>query len=172
MASFVGSAPPRRAEWSVDDAARFAALKEFKLLQLLSSDKKALATARRLGFMFGHTQTQPHPPADSAGGAAASSPTDAADASSSARSEAPPRVRQRPARSAQPAARAPAQPQTHPHAAAVGDAAAATAVVPPVTGDPPAAGPLRANAKKRASCCQYGSIGTGNHTLPVVASGC
>ena len=59
MASFVGSAPPRRAEWSVDDAARFAALKEFKLLQLLSTDKKALATARRLGFMFGHTQTQP-----------------------------------------------------------------------------------------------------------------
>ena len=54
MASFVGSAPPRRAEWSVDDAARFAALKEFKLQQLLSTDKKALATARRLGFMFGH----------------------------------------------------------------------------------------------------------------------
>jgi hypothetical protein len=33
----------------VDDPARFAAFKEFKLLQLLSTDKKALATARRLG---------------------------------------------------------------------------------------------------------------------------
>jgi hypothetical protein len=40
MASIVGSAPPRRAEWSVDDAARFAALKEFKLLQLLSLDRQ------------------------------------------------------------------------------------------------------------------------------------
>eukprot|EP00966_Prymnesium_polylepis_P052469 1215206-Prymnesium_polylepis.1 len=60
MASFVRSAPPRRTEWSLEDAERFAALKEFKLLQLLSTDKNALATARRLGFLFGHTQTQPH----------------------------------------------------------------------------------------------------------------
>eukprot|EP00966_Prymnesium_polylepis_P072265 1678605-Prymnesium_polylepis.1 len=56
MASFVRSAPPRRAEWSLEDAAQFAALKEFKLLQLLSTDKKALATACRLGFLFGHTR--------------------------------------------------------------------------------------------------------------------
>ena len=33
--------------WSVDDASTFAAQKEFKLLQLLSTDKKAFATARR-----------------------------------------------------------------------------------------------------------------------------
>ena len=46
MASFVGSAPLRRTEWTVEDAARFAALKEFKLLQLRSADKKAFATAR------------------------------------------------------------------------------------------------------------------------------
>ena len=47
MASFVGSAPLRRAEWTVADAARFAALKEFDLLKVLSTDAKALATARR-----------------------------------------------------------------------------------------------------------------------------
>jgi len=71
MASFVGSAPLRRSEWTVEEAARFAALKEFKLLQLLSTDKKALrATARRLGFLFGQTQTQPHVPAVPAGDAA------------------------------------------------------------------------------------------------------
>ena len=66
MASFVRCAPPRPLqtppEWSLEDAACFffffffAALKEFKLLQLLSTDKKALATARRLGFLFGHTR--------------------------------------------------------------------------------------------------------------------
>ena len=38
------------AAWSVDDASTFAAQKEFKLLQLLSNDKKALVTARRLGL--------------------------------------------------------------------------------------------------------------------------
>ena len=47
MASFAGR---RRASvpWSVDDASTFAAQKEFKLLQLLSTDKKALATGASL----------------------------------------------------------------------------------------------------------------------------
>ena len=48
MASFARRRPP--AAWSVDDASTFAALKEFKLLQLLSADKKAFATARRLAL--------------------------------------------------------------------------------------------------------------------------
>ena len=39
--------PRRRMAWSVDNASTFAAQKEFKLLQLLSTDKKAFATARR-----------------------------------------------------------------------------------------------------------------------------
>eukprot|EP00966_Prymnesium_polylepis_P307096 7096639-Prymnesium_polylepis.1 len=39
MASFCRSAAPPRREWTVEDAARFAALKEFKLLQLLSTDR-------------------------------------------------------------------------------------------------------------------------------------
>ena len=49
MASFARRRPPA-AVWSVDDASTFAALKEFKLLQLLSADKKAFATARRLAL--------------------------------------------------------------------------------------------------------------------------
>ena len=51
MASFAGrrrAVPP----WSIDDASTFAALKEFKLLQLLATDKKALTTACRLGLSF------------------------------------------------------------------------------------------------------------------------
>jgi hypothetical protein len=51
MASFARRWSPAAA-WSVDDASTFAAQKEFKLLQLLSTDKKALATARRLGGYF------------------------------------------------------------------------------------------------------------------------
>ena len=53
MASFAARRPPAAA-WSVDEASTYAALKEFKLLQLLSTDKKALATARRLGFFGGY----------------------------------------------------------------------------------------------------------------------
>ena len=41
-------------QWSVDEASTFAALKEFKLLQLPSTDKQALTTARRLGLSFSH----------------------------------------------------------------------------------------------------------------------
>ena len=49
MASFARRWSPAAA-WSVDDASTFAAQKEFKLLQLLSNDKKAFVTARRLGL--------------------------------------------------------------------------------------------------------------------------
>jgi len=41
MASFLRSSSPPRREWSVADAALFAARKEFELLKLLSTDKKA-----------------------------------------------------------------------------------------------------------------------------------
>ena len=46
------------AVWSVDDASTFAAQKEFKLLQLLSTDKKAFSTARRLGLFSAQPQPQ------------------------------------------------------------------------------------------------------------------
>ena len=72
MASFLRSAAPPRREWSLEEAALFAVRKEFELLKLLSTDKMALATARRLGFLFGQTQMQPQtPPAANAGGVAA-----------------------------------------------------------------------------------------------------
>ena len=66
MASFVGR---RRAApaWSIDDASTFAALKEFKLLQLLSTDKKALTTARRLGLSFSQSQSRSPSSASAAG---------------------------------------------------------------------------------------------------------
>lgn len=57
MASFARRRSPAAA-WSVDDASTFAAQKEFKLLQLLSTDKKALATARRLGLYSTQPQLQ------------------------------------------------------------------------------------------------------------------
>ena len=44
-----GAAPARRA-WTVEESAVFAARRDFELLVLLSSHKKALMTARRLGF--------------------------------------------------------------------------------------------------------------------------
>jgi hypothetical protein len=82
MASFARRWSPAAA-WSVDDASTFAAQKEFKLLQLLSTDKKALATARRLGFF----QQQPQPPGKASAaqaGSAASCPPGAGAAPASA----------------------------------------------------------------------------------------
>ena len=57
MASFTRRRSPAAA-WSVDDASTFAAQKEFKLLQLLSTDKKAFTTARRLGLFSTQPQSQ------------------------------------------------------------------------------------------------------------------
>ena len=47
MASF--SWRPSR-PWSIYECALFAARKEFELLKLLATDKKAMAAARRLGL--------------------------------------------------------------------------------------------------------------------------
>jgi len=63
MASFARRS--LRPAWSVEEHALFAARKEYELLRLLSGDKKALATARRLGAF---RQSQPHLPAVAAGG--------------------------------------------------------------------------------------------------------
>jgi hypothetical protein len=49
----------------VEEHALFAARKEFELLKLLATNKKALATARRLGAF--HPQPQPPSPAAAAG---------------------------------------------------------------------------------------------------------
>ena len=156
MASFLRSAAPPRREWSLEEAALFAARKEFELLKLLSTDKKALATARRLGFLFGQTQMQPQtPPAASAGGVAAARPAGAADDASVAPLAAPRRARRRSARRAQPAEWAHPQPQTHTSAAAAdGDAAAPPARVarPEVVRADDAAS--RVNARQRRSAAR------------------
>ena len=59
MASFAGR---RRTSvpWSIDDASTFAAQKKFKLLQLLSNDKKALATGEGYNFLSNLVQFPIH----------------------------------------------------------------------------------------------------------------
>jgi hypothetical protein len=49
-------ASPRQDSWTIEQCALFAARRDFELLRLLSTDKKAFTTARRLGGLF----SQPH----------------------------------------------------------------------------------------------------------------
>ena len=51
---------PARAvpERSVSDAAEIAALTQFRLIQMLSTDRRALTTARLLGVPLGNGQVQ------------------------------------------------------------------------------------------------------------------
>ena len=77
MASF--SRRPSR-PWTIDECALFAARKEFELLKLLSTDKKAMAAARRLGLHA--VQPQPLPAKATAGKPAAASTRKPADAQS------------------------------------------------------------------------------------------
>ena len=58
MASFCRPGQPSRSAWSIEDSARFAALKEYELLRLLAKDKHALAAARRLGGITGRAAQQ------------------------------------------------------------------------------------------------------------------
>jgi pyruvate/2-oxoglutarate dehydrogenase complex dihydrolipoamide acyltransferase (E2) component len=89
MASFA-SRPLR--PWSVEEHAVFAARKEFELLKLLATDKKALATARRLSAFRPHPQPPSPAVADGARKAAAAPPPVAAAPTASA---AAPNSRQR-----------------------------------------------------------------------------
>ena len=47
-----GVVPSADDRWSPEEAAEFAALRDFRLLQLLASDRRAFAVARQLG-VFG-----------------------------------------------------------------------------------------------------------------------
>ena len=51
QAFFRAAAARPRSAWSPEECAVFEARREFELLKLLSSDKEAFATARRLGFI-------------------------------------------------------------------------------------------------------------------------
>ena len=96
MASF--SRRPSR-PWTIDECALFAARKEFELLKLLATDKKAMAAARRLGL---HA-VQPQPlPAKATAGKPAVTPTrtSTADAPSTAPSKQNSRRKRSAARSA------------------------------------------------------------------------
>ena len=96
MASF--SRRPSR-PWTIDECALFAARKEFELLKLLATDKKAMAAARRLGLHA--VQPQPLPAKATAGKPAATSTrTSTADAPSTAPSKKNSRRKRSAARSA------------------------------------------------------------------------
>ena len=87
MASFLHR-PQRHADWSVEDCALYAARKEFELLKLLSTDKRALATARRLGLFqaAGHPHApSPSPTAAALGGDSPGDSVGADDASAKPR---------------------------------------------------------------------------------------
>ena len=58
--AFLRAARPAGREWTVEEAAVYAARRDYELLKLLSGDKKALRTARVLGVQLGGQQHTPH----------------------------------------------------------------------------------------------------------------
>ena len=82
MAAFFHAAAARpRSAWSPEEAAVFSARRDFELLRLLSTDKKAFAMARRLGFMTSCAGASPkHGAAARAAGAASVAQQAPADA--------------------------------------------------------------------------------------------
>ena len=60
MASFLRAARPTGREWTVEEAAVYAARRDFELLKLLATDKRALRTARVLGMQVGVQQQMQH----------------------------------------------------------------------------------------------------------------
>ena len=59
--SFLKAARPAGREWSVEEAAVYAARRDYELLKLLSKDRSALRTARILGLQLGGLQQQTQP---------------------------------------------------------------------------------------------------------------
>lgn len=115
-----------RATWSVEESALFAARKEFELLKLLSTDKKALATARRLGLFVNRTESHSHKSTAAVDGAGAATSSKPAAAAAPAPSGCHPRPPRRPVKRARPGERdEQSQPQPLQSADAVGGAAAA-----------------------------------------------
>ena len=59
MTAWPAAARPAGREWTVEEAAVYAARRDYELLKLLSGDKKALRTARVLGMQLGGQQQTP-----------------------------------------------------------------------------------------------------------------
>ena len=59
--AFLRAARPAGREWTVEEAAVYAARRDYELLKLLADDKKALRTARILGMQIGGQQRQQQP---------------------------------------------------------------------------------------------------------------
>jgi hypothetical protein len=138
---------PPRPSWSLAERARYGAVRDFELLKLLATDRKAFTTARRLDLFQSHPQ--PHPLAAAMSGAdAAVAPGVAAAAAAAASSGSPSSASRRAARSVRPAAVA--HPHPPPPAIAVGReaGAAVSSTRDRPVGDAPAPA---ANARRRRS---------------------
>jgi len=140
-----------RPAWSIEDHALFAARKEFELLKLLSTDKKALAMARRLGAL----QLQSHPSAVAAGGRVAAGASGTAASAHAARPRNPhvPDRQQGAARCAQQfhGGRAPRQSHSQPQHPTTASAAGGAVATAPVVGAPTGSDTLRTTSKRRRS---------------------
>ena len=150
--AFLRAAAPRpSAAWTVEESARFAALRDFQLLQLLSRDRKALSAARRLGAFH-----QPHSgsSATTAGntGARHGAPVDAALTTTQPSCGG----QQQAARHARPTRRPHPQPQPHPPSVAVAVVARHGASAAPPPRERPAGDSSTAvgNARQRRSAAR------------------
>ena len=150
MVAWLRPAVPRPyRQWTVEECAHYAALRDFELLQLLSRDKRVLVTARRLGV----AGKQPHAwvPADTAGAQGAAPPRSTAAVSVAASDGGPCHRSPGAARNARRQVTDPGNdPESHPHqaaAAAAGVRAASTATPPQST----AATAVAANQSRRQS---------------------
>ena len=147
MVAWLRPAVPRPyRQWTVEECAHYAALRDFELLQLMSRDKRVLATARRLGV----AGLQPHSwipaaPVGTQGAAPPRSPAavSAAESGGVARHRSPGAARS--ARRQVAGKGKGSDPESHPHpaAATAADVRVASTATPPqstavtaVAGDP------------------------------------
>ena len=146
MASFARLALPQ-CVWTIEEHALFAARKEFELLKLLSTDKKALATARRLGFTTSAWQPHSHTAVASSAAAPAALSTAGANDSST-----PSHAKTAPRRTASRARRFQHQPQPHPLKVAAATAATSRCDEPAaVMADGPSATSRTARQRRSAA---------------------
>ena len=77
MASFVRPVKPPPVSWTVGERALYDARREFELLKLLATDKRAFNTARRLAVPLGQNPSKKQAAESVAAGARATAPATA-----------------------------------------------------------------------------------------------
>ena len=147
-----GRLPARRPDWTLEECARFAALRDVEFLSALAKNDAALRVARRLRLF-----NQPHP-GSSAAAAESTGVRRAASVDVASTNASPSRGRRRrAARCARPA-RPPEhpQPQPHPPTAAVAVAAGHGASVAAPTPQVADASSVKLSSRKRRSAARSG----------------